>query len=578
MNKKFQIILILVLLFGILLTYNNCQGGKKTNSGVNSSSNSLTNDNNFDVETNNINISNNQNLIPAKFETTTVNISSSEDETSIYGVRNRESLLKSMSLVTGVPFVYDIQRENDTIVQGYNTKFFDYYGPAGYTSKGIFRGGIYNEVYGNLPIENGIDKFNNSNLNSIFSLAQNYCEELFTGNHPVSGISYLEQFNKNIYGDIIFDGLNSDLTSNEMTASFVDLLFEKFIPHVTVSEENRILLANTLDTMLDKYNSLKNDLIGFFSTRIFTGANYTNMNVSLKFYETNVVQNIVDFNNNWFFSLWVFPNDYINGITKTGNQWPFASIYSGNTGLAMDFTYSGHSIQGKFTITDSVTGVIRHKSFYINNGSVGNLKSDPYHIAVQYSVAENAVGYVDMENDFKILINGLPAHVYSSNWIISNPISLDNTIYDPANKNASNTQGVYYSASRELLLGHIELLQGKLLEYQNDSSKNIFFNAYGDFTYPKTDEDLTLRDPVMYVGVGLSNMNDVILKTKTSYMNYNYLSSVFTINGMVRTEDYNRARDNTVRNYQRDVWELPYVKYGPLICSTVLSSHYFIFY
>ena len=580
MKKKIQILISLTLLFLLLVTYNNCQGGKRTNYNSTIQGNTIIEEGSISESNSPINEPIKNNLIPSKFETTTVNISSSEDETSFYGVRNRESLLKSMSLVTGVPYIYEVQRSDGTIIQNYNPKILDYYGPAGYTNKGVYRGGIYNEVYGNLPIYNSIDKFNYSSLNSIFTVSQTFCDELMNGIHPLLGEDYFSLFNRSPNGDVLFEGINNVNPTVDDINSLVEFFLNKIVPDVDVNDSGKNILKNSLQSLVDNFVSVRSTIVGFFSSHGDVNNISKNIPVSFRFYENNPIVDVnLDFSESWFLSFWIMPNNYIDGIGLQGGYIEFPNLFLslGNVTLLIDFSYSGHNINGKLTMTDYVQGAkVRYFNFIINNAALNKLKSNPYHFVFQFESKESSE--INMMEDFQLYINNERYKFSSANWSNSNPVTSSTDFYNPSLRNSSNPLRIDFRGNLDLLIGHIEIIKGKFKDYSNNPDLEIFLDINGEFTFPKNVQDVNLRDSVMYFGVGLDESNDILIKFKNSSLDINHENNRFVYNNITRTNNVYYGKDNYLKNYDRESWEYPLVKFSPLICSTILSSQYFIFY
>ena len=196
-----------------------------------------------------------------------INIINESNEVSSYGVKTGEELLESLSVVTGIPYRYEVDG-----VTLYNEEIFFLNGlryrrdGVEVTEEWLSKNGVFQQVRNNLPVDSSLEKFNSSNLNAITSLSSVFCEQFFKDSHPLTDIPYASSVLLNDLGEPI--DLNTAQPSEEDIENLNSSMLEKFVPHVTVDQTGKDLLNDSLNLMVSEYNSMKQSSKGFFSNRL----------------------------------------------------------------------------------------------------------------------------------------------------------------------------------------------------------------------------------------------------------------------------------------------------------------------
>ena len=590
MKKNVQLVFVLILLGALLFSYNNCKGGKTVgkNDGPTLPGSEELQPREPENEKPDEQIEGLDRPIEVVDEPQEdINVIESDfssvdqEEKSSFQVLTAEGLLYAYSTVTGIPFKIKTDAgevTNETIL----------------TLDGLGGRGLYNSVVGNLPIELKLDKFNSSNLNAIFSLASGFCDQLFNEINPLTEQYYLDEFNK-IDDEVIFDMNITSPQSND-GENFNNFLLNKFIPHVEIDNAGKELLNTSLNEMITDYIDIRDSINGFYTT-----------DSQESYYEitkdsSGTSSSPVTFENSFFFSGFILPTDIKNGVGKTEvNDQPFFKVLTDdvefeigfilNNGSAIDL---GHDITGFIFFRDRVKKRVRYAEFVVNDSSYNNLKNSPYNIVVQYN-HDSLSSHVSVENDFQVFVDSKEIELVSAGggggyfWNDSYTLGTEDrpdknlvvfAVVD--NSGSSKISKISSLARDDLLLGHFEIHAGDFNDYiltkeekdeLGEFDGSSYLNKKGFFWFPQDLNDLQERNPLLYFGRNIEGNDENYIYTHSGYRSAYKSDGTWVVgNGGVKMTGVKQSLDTSNRE-----WEEPFYVFGPLMCTTILASQYFIF-
>ena len=586
-KKNIQIFIVISLLFLISFFYTNCEGGKVVNnSAAPESSVKIIPDTENKIIDETEYSQNEEKEIAQKFSLN--DFGDDGEEYSYFSVMTGEELLQSYSIVTKVPYVYE-QASEESVYRVSNDRFFSIWG------YGKLVNAFYNNVLINLPIESNADKFNSSHLNSIVSLSSSFCEEVFIGNHPVSGEPYL-----NLIPDI---DINNDLPSESDQVNFINLLLNWLVPNRTVNESGKKLLLNYLNNDMAGYS----ELIESRFREIFFHTDGRNRDFRFKALNPQN-ENMITFKDSFFVSYFIMPEDSAGGFDLPTSYNDKGKIKFSNSKFEINFQHElvNQNIVGYITMIDISRNKTRLGKFIINDGLKNNMDYMPYHVVFEYnnqsdsdhfSVVEDIRVYV---NDEQVNIVGVTpyfwADVYSSvDFKPLKSIPFIGTSEISGSSMIPFQSNILVYADNRLSFANIEVYEGlysPFIAINKDNS--YYFNVNGKFTFVNSEEKVNLRNPFFFLGkvIDENDENDlVILKTLDGKISYLQINSTVpstknvTIEGLTAVNQFN----NDVRVSQLNDWVVfnnfrpeiiipkPYVLFTPFLCTAILSSQYFIF-
>ncbi len=598
MKKNIHIAFIVSSLFLILFSYNNCEGGKKSNNDSDTSleggEKPLIPDNDGDDDgskVEDIDIDNHE----LEGEVTNYESGPSEVESSFFSVMTAEGILNSYSSVTGVPFLYE-DDSGEVPILTENGYFFSRLGYTEKEGEPIY----YNSVKANLPNETTLDKFNSSSLNSIVSLSSSFCEEAFIGTHPLSEDEYINSLpNLELHNE---DPEESDVIS------FVDKLLTWLVPHITVNERGKDIIRRATADRVDSFVAFKNSGI---EKHVFHD-DYLSTTFVVSGDETSGSADVITFEESFFLSYFIMPEDSGNGFTNpTGiNDKQLLTISSEYGFFQLKHSVSGHSIYADIYTYNSALARYRTARFVINDPGKNRLKMKAYNVVIEY-VADPSIGNkVSVEDDFNIYINGEKTNLYSINnyfWAdyysgVDKRFDKETIFFGTAKEVGGEMVSVGSSISLKndlrLPIGNIEFFKGTyedVIKNATEESKPFLFDGDGDFTFARTTTDATSRGASVFFGrLATEDDNERVLYFSTD-------AGTFQRNKMV--DSSSQSISNTGFNIKRKVnqsWVVmtpeelnssfafnvydaeitfpkPFLSIAPLMCTAVMSSGYFIF-
>jgi len=586
-KKNIHLILIISSLFVFLFSYTNCEGGKKSNpqtSGPISPPDKPTGsvDDPYGDSL--------ENLSDEKKVVHSLNLGSSEKERSFFSNLTAEGILVAFSTVTKVPFVFD-NDQGEGATREVNPDFFSNWGT------GVTADAFYNNVRGNLPIEQDLSKFNSSHLNSIVSLASSFCEEVFIGSHPQTGERYLDI--------ITLDEIDNPHPDNDSVSKFLEGITNWLIPHVNIDNSGMGILSDFLQVRVNSYLDFSN---GNYEKLFFnTEGVMKTLGFSKKVPET---ADFLDFNNSFYISTFILPGNSITGteVATGNNDKPFVSLSTDDTVISISFELRGHNIDGVVFFKDKSNGRIRHSRFSINDSEKNNLKLKPYHIVFGYDSNITPGDLVSFENDFYVYVNGEKKEMVSFSpfhWLdfysgvdyrMSKNKKLFATAVNSNDEVISAITSVNFKSDVRLLIANYELFEGIFVEDLNDlksQGSELFLNIDGNFSYRGELSAIIERGSKFFFGkVYDESTTQEFLLFKTdlgniTYAQANFLGAtekVLNSGGFDLYNYYNQKyAESVIQNINLDsfesspIFEKPFRLYGPLLCTSIMSSQYFIF-
>ena len=605
MKKNIHIAFVISSLFLILFSYNNCEGGKKSNinsdTPVEGGDNPLNpgddddDDDDDDDEDEGSKVGDKDIDTPElEGEVTSYESGPSEVESSFFNVMTAEGILNSFSSVTGVPFLYEDDSDGvPKLIE--NISFFSKWGT------GPMVNSYYNNIKGNLPKDPTLDKFNSSSLNSIVSLASSFCEEVFIGTHPLTGVEY-----KSALPSL---DLDTEEPEESDVISFVDKLLTWLVPHVSVDERAKEVMRGSVQDRLESFSNFKNSGI---EKHVFH-TNYNNEEFVITASESPTVTDDITFEDSFFLSYFAMPEDTSNGFVNPNDSNSLQKVRISNSlgYFEIQHSFDQHSFSAVIHMYDFWQDRNRTAKFIINDPAKNRLKMKPYNIVIEY-VADPTIdnNKVSVQNDFNVYINGEKVYLASiNNYHWTDYYSGIDKRFDKSFSffgTSREEDGVFIPRGAKISIqndsrlsfGNIEIFKGTyedVVKNATEEKSEFLYDEDGDFTFARSIDDVSSRGANMFFGrVATENENERVLYFSTSVGTFQRSKVVDTSGQSIINDGFDVKRkinqswvimtpeqlesSFSFNEYDPEIiFPKPFLSIAPLMCTAVISSGYFIF-